>query len=124
MWVEVSENRGDGVKGWVSWTRPRGPGLCDRIQGRRDAPTSPMRYLRLPQGIRGSRCRKAFVRYVFRISMQTLEAEGRAQRQADAQSLAPAPWEDVATAALGGERAGRTVLGRGLAARPPGSRTR
>lgn len=35
--------------------------------------TSPIRYLRLPHGMRGSRCWKAFVRYVFRISMQTLE---------------------------------------------------
>lgn len=35
--------------------------------------TSPIRYLRLPHGIRGSRCWKAFVRYVFRISIQTLE---------------------------------------------------
>ena len=46
--------------------------------GPQDAPTSPMRYLRLPHGIRGSCCWKAFVKYVFRISMQTLKEEEQA----------------------------------------------
>lgn len=56
----------------------RGAAQGTRSQPTKDIPTSPMRYLRLPHGILGSCCWKAFVRYVFRISMQTLKEEGQA----------------------------------------------
>lgn len=64
---------------------PLQPGRCP-LRVPQDTPTSPIRYLRLPHGIRGSCCWKALVKYVFRISMQTLKEEEQAWLYSNPQS--------------------------------------